>query len=480
MNTKNIEILKSSIDNPFIRFFLHRFGYCEECKKNRLEVALELYTGSRTNACFNCLLAEKMISMVLKIGRMSFGVDENELKERFSDPSWRKGLVNVINGIAEFGIKKPFVPGSPFLVVWDITKKCNLRCKHCYANAGSVDKGELNTEKAKKVIDILDQNSVPIISFSGGEPLIRDDFLELAHYASQKGIYVAVASNGTLINTEMAKKMKKAGIGFIQISLDGANAETHDSFRGIHGVYNKTIQGIKNCVNEGFFVNIATTATNHNLKEIPKIIDLCDELGVNWFMMYNFVPVGRGQFISDNDLSSEQREELLYMLWNKMKNKENNVNILSTAPQFARVVLESEIQEKKKVIPSHFYNPTLEGKLVDLAEFIGGCGCGRLYCAIRSNGDIEPCVFFPLKVGNILKDDFSDLWRNSNIFDDLRNREILDKNCGNCEYKFYCGGCRARANGYNGNYLSADPGCIKNNKEEQKLVAKAITKQISR
>jgi radical SAM protein with 4Fe4S-binding SPASM domain len=462
-------ILKSTIDNPFIRFILSKMGYCTHCGKNHLEVALELFSGARTDACVRCHFAAKIISFVLRLGGSAFGIGKEGLKEKFSDPSWRKGLANVITGIAKFGVQKPFVPGSPFLIVWDITKKCNLKCKHCYANAGSCGDDELSTEQAKKVIDTLAKNSVPIISFSGGEPLTRSDFFELAKYASDKGIYVATATNGTLITPEIAKKMKASGVKFVQISVDGASAESHDNFRGMKGVFNKTLKGIQNCVNENFFVNIATTATKDNFHEIPEIVDLCENLGVNWFMIYNFVPVGRGQFISNNDITPEQREQLLHMMWERMKNNNGKVNLLSTAPQFARVALEAEIGQNKKIIPTHFSNPTLQGRLVNLAEFIGGCGCGRFYCAIRSNGDIEPCVFFPLKLGNILEDDLEDLWENNTILKELRNKDILKDQCGDCQYRYYCGGCRARAYGYTGDYLRGDPGCIKNSIKRKKV-----------
>jgi len=270
-----------------------------------------------------------------------------------------------------------------------------------------------------------------------------------------------MATNATLITKEKAREMKKAGVEFVQISLDGADAKTHDEFRGIKGVFNKTIEGIKNCVNEGFFVNIATTATKYNYKEIPKIIDLCEELGVNWFMAYNFVPTGRGTFIAENDLSPDEREELLKMLWNRLKSG-GKVNVLSTAPQFARVALQAELGKDEKIVPTHFYSLRLKDRLVNLAEFIGGCGCGRFYCAIRPNGDIEPCVFFPLKLGNIREDDFEELWKNNRILNELRDKDELEGNCGECEYRYYCGGCRARAYGYTKDYLAADPGCIKN------------------
>ena len=180
-------------------------------------------------------------------------------------------------------------------------------------------------------------------------------------------------------------------------------------------------------------------------------------------MLYNFIPTGRGKFISTNDLTPGEREEVLQMLWNQLR-KGGKVNVLSTAPQFARVALEQEIGYNKKIVPTHFANPELSGRLVNLAEFIGGCGCGRFYCAIRANGDIEPCVFFPLKIGNIRDDDFEQLWRTNTILTELRNKDLLEGNCGECEYRYFCGGCRARAYGYTGNYLAPDPGCIRNSR----------------
>jgi radical SAM protein with 4Fe4S-binding SPASM domain len=462
--TTTIQILTSTIGNPIARKIISGFGFCETCGKNRIEVALELYVGIRTDACLKCKLAEKALSGILKAGGKTFGVKPNVLKEKFRHPTARKGLANVLIGISHFGVQRPFISGAPFLVVWDITYACNLKCKHCYAGAGKSLKEELSTEEAKQTIDILDRVSVPIIAFSGGEPLVRKDIFELTIHVYDKGIYVAIATNGTLISKEKAREMKEAGVQFVQISLDGASAETHDSFRGVKGVYEKTIQGIKNCVDEGFFVDIATTATHYNYKEVPKIIDLCEDLGVNWFMIYNFIPTGRGKFISENDLTPEEREELLQGLWERLKSG-SKVNVLSTAPQFARIALEAEIGENKKIVPTHFANPSLSGKLVNLAEFIGGCGCGRFYCAIRPNGDIEPCVFFPFKIGNVKEDDFENLWKNNSVLRELRNKDILEGNCGKCEYRYYCGGCRARAYGYTGNYLAPDPGCMKHTKQ---------------
>lgn len=459
--TTTIEVLRAAIGNSFTRNIVKGMSkYCKKDGKNRVEVAVELYTGKRKNACLSCKASEKIIAQVLKKGGEAFGLTEEDIKKKFTDPYWIKGLSSTIRGVALFGVEKPFTAGAPFQIVWDVTYACNLHCKHCYATAGKPWKDELTTKEAKHAIDIFDRAGVTIIAFSGGECLVRPDILELTRYTSDKGIYVAMATNGTLITKKKAREMKDAGVQFVQISLDGANAKTHDEFRDIKGAFDKTSQGIKNCVEEEFFTEVSTTVTKYNYKEIPDIVELSERWGTDWFMAYNFVPTGRGKDILDMDIIPDEREEMLKSLWKELKNRK--INVLSTAPQFARVALQQESDLEEKIIPTHFYNPKLSGQLVNLAEFIGGCGAGRFYMGMRANGDLQPCVFFPIKLGNIKDDDFEDLWINNSILKDLRNKDILEGNCGKCEYRYYCGGCRARAYGYTGDYLAPDPGCINN------------------
>ncbi|MEM2943646.1 MAG: radical SAM protein [Methanomassiliicoccales archaeon] len=465
-----VQVLRTMIGNPVTRKILSGMSkFCEIDQKNRLEVALELYVGAREDACVFCRAAEKPLASVLRRGAKAFGVTENEMKARFKDPYWRKGLANVISGIARFGVRRPFVPGAPFQVVWDVTYACNLRCQHCYATAGKAQADELNHEEALALVDKLAAMGIPILAFSGGEPLVRKDMLELTRRAADHGMYVSIATNGTLITPEKARQMKEAGVHYLQISIDGADAATHDGFRGLRGAFDKTIEGVKNAVEQDFFVNISTTVTRRNLHQIPDIIDLCETLGVDWFMAYNFVPTGRGRIIVENDLSPEEREELLKMLYGKLK--EVKCELLTTAPQYARVALQSCGENGKIVVPTHFYNPEVEGNLFNLTEFIGGCGAGRFYMAIRANGDIEPCVFFPLKVGNVRTDNLDDIWLNNRVFEDLRNKDLLKGSCGSCDYRYHCGGCRARAYNYFGDYLAPDPGCINNVASYRELVA---------
>ncbi|MBO8180997.1 MAG: radical SAM protein, partial [Archaeoglobus sp.] len=395
----------------------------------------------------------KVLRRLINAGLKTFGGKEDELKEKLRDAYWRRGFASVLRGIAEFGVRKPFVPGAPFLVVWDLTYACNLRCKHCYSTAGKPWKDELSTEEALKAVDVLAEAGVTALAFSGGEPLIRKDFFEIASYASRKGMFVAVATNGTMITRDVAERMKECGVGFVQISLDGKK-ETHEQFRGIKGIYDRVVEGIKNARDAGLITCISTTATRLNLHDVPEIMDLAEELGVEWFMLYNFIPTGRGSF--ELDLTPEEKEELLRELWRRLKT--TGINFMSTAPYYARIAL----QEESEVVPTHFYNPKLEGRLRSLAEFIGGCGCGRFYIAMKANGDIEPCVFFPLKLANIKEftsgEDFLRFWRENEVLEKLRNKDEIEV-CGKCRYRYVCGGCRARAYAYFKDYMKPDPGC---------------------
>ena len=264
------------------------------------------------------------------------------------------------------------------------------------------------------------------------------------------------------------------------------------------GTFNKTVEGIRNCVAEGLFVEMATTATHYNVKEIPDLIDFAAKLGVNWFMLYNFVPTGRAADIVESDLTPVEREDVLTTCWNKMK--VGAVDVLSTAPQFARVAQEIESdpastfdagviasgtsEEAMHVVPTHFYNPKLSGELNRLADFIGDCGAGRFYLSLEPNGDMFPCVFFPheeaMKVGNLFKDNFEEIWRHSKLFWELRNKDKLKENCGSCQYRYTCGGCRARAYSYFKDILAPDPGCMINQDFWNQLQAELKSNQSTR
>ncbi len=463
-----IGTFKKIAENPLSKFFLQSaLNYCKKDKSTRLESALNLYLGTKTSACNRCKLMSKMLGYIIKKGAKSFGTTEEEVKKTMYDEYWIKGLASVLKGIAVFGVKKPFIPGAPFQIVWNITKACNMRCDHCYEEAGKKDINELSSEEILKGLDVLSEAGVTSVAFSGGEPTIHPHILDFIHYSHDKGMYVAMATNGYLLaNKEKSRKFLDAGLEFAQISLDGVNSKTHDSFRHIDGAWNKAVHSVENFVDAGIFVEVATTVTEHNKEEIPEMIDFVRDLGVNWLMLYNFIPTGNGSEIMDMDLSPGDRSSLLKMAFRE--NMKSDMQILSTAPQYATVASDSS------TIPTHFYNPEYSNPhIMQLAEFIGGCGAGRFYMSIEPNGDMYPCVFFPhkdeVKLGNLKDDDFNEIWMEHDVLNTLRNKDILEGHCGECESRNICGGCRARAYNYFDDILAPDPGCMNNIKEYHEL-----------
>ena len=244
-------VLKLAFGNPISRAVLTRStARCPKCGDRRLRIALARYSGVNTKVCLSCRMYSFVIGGIIDIGRILFRTSKREMQNSLKDQTTRRGLASIVRGIAEHGITQPQQLGAPFLVVWDFTHACNLNCKHCYQRAGRPLSDELTTEEAKRLIKELADADVVALAFSGGEPLMRPDFYELAAYARSLGIYVALATNGTLITKEVAKRLKKLDI-YVEISLDGASAKTHDEFRGVPGMFDKTINGIKKLCRSG-------------------------------------------------------------------------------------------------------------------------------------------------------------------------------------------------------------------------------------
>lgn len=444
------------LGNKFARFLLkyctHR---CHKCGR-RIELALKKYVDPNTELCRRCTIAYKMVEIILNNIVDKLNVSKEDLIANLRKPIWRKGLASVLEGIAQYGPTKPFTAYSPFLIVWNFTDACNLRCKHCYQSAGAVGHDELTTEEALSAVDKMAEAGVAYIALSGGEPLIRKDLFEIAERIMAREMGFSLATNGTLLTMEVAKRLSECGCLYIQVSLDGSRPETHDIFRGRKS-FEKAVAGIRNALESGITVGIAATITKFNYDEVHDLIDLAEELGVDIFMYYNFIPTGRGKDIVDLDISPEEREHLLrYMAY---QNDRRRISLLSTAPQYSRISIACGA-----VSLTHF--DTIGSRYKDailLADFVGGCGTGRLYCALQPNGDITPCVFIPIVLGNIQRDDLLDIWHNSEVFKKIRARNEFIS-CSSCRYVNICGGCRARAYAYFGDIQGPDPGCIINNR----------------
>ncbi|MEM0240885.1 MAG: radical SAM protein [Candidatus Nezhaarchaeales archaeon] len=444
------------LGNRLSRSLINRMSSpCPHGRRSKLEHVLEYIAGDTKIPVSTCkvegLILRSMISAMTRIMR----VDSEVFREYVRIPSVRRGLALVLKGIAEYGITVPQKLPAPFLVVWNFTNMCNLRCKHCYQRADKHLPDELTLSEKLAVLDQLDRAYVAALAFSGGEPLIHPDFFTVAREASLKGMYVSVATNGTMITRELAKRLKEVGVNYVEISLDSSNPRKHDSFRGVSGAWEKAVKGIRSCVEEGLVTGVAMTLTKMNYNEIEEVVDLCEDLGVKRVIFFNFIPTGRGSDIVEWDLTCEEREEALKTIYKLATSRK--LEVVSTAPQLARVALQES--HGCTVAPTHFAMGSDPGILA-LAEFIGGCGAGRIYAAIEPNGDLVPCVFMPIKVGNLRHDDFEDLWNKSPIFLKLRDRNAFQEPCGKCQYRFVCGGCRARAYAYTGYIDGPDPGCI--------------------
>jgi radical SAM protein with 4Fe4S-binding SPASM domain len=436
---------------------------CDACGRTVLEAALDDYVRKTDKKCARCSgLCSQVIGFWIEFLRRSLNVKREKAEKLLADPYARRAIANLTRSFAYLGIRKPLSLYAPFLVVWDFTHKCNLNCKHCYSNSGAVLEEELSTKEALDVVDQLDDAGVTALAFSGGEPLSKKDFFEVASHAVKRGLYVSVATNGTLLTRENVKKLKQTGVHYVEVSIDGATAGTHDTFRGVPGAFEKAVTGIRNAVEEDLCACIATTATKGNLAEFPAIIDLAEEIGAERFTYFNFIPTGRGKSLYDQDLSPEEKEQLMLYLLNRMS-KGCKTTILTTAPQLARVALQCQGPSGTGEITmsmAHMQTAKVSRKAIPLADFIGGCGAGRLYCSLSPQGDVHPCVFLPINVGNLKKEKFIDVWLSSKLFNELRDRENLNGACGKCTYKYTCGGCRARASAYYEDVQASDPGCV--------------------
>lgn len=347
--------------------------------------------------------------------------------------------------------------GFPNHPVIEITSRCNLKCIHCHANTEDKtesydDSSELSTIQVKKIID--DLVKIPefrMIVYTGGEPFVREDLIEILEYSKFRGFTNVIATNGTLITDDIARKLKKAGVVGVAVSLDSTIPEIHNQIRQNKNAFNLAMQGIESIRKAGILLQVNTTAMEYNFNNLEDLIRLADSLNCGIMLMYQLVPVGRGCIIKDAALDQNSNEKLIKYVSNVQKDVSVVVETVA-GPQYWPYLIES-----RKVNKS-FYSK-LSKKL------FYGCTAGIGLVYIKANGDVWPCPFLEIKAGNILEKPADIIWKESKIFNDLRNREnMLKGKCGQCDYKSICGGCRGRAYALTGDYLEEDKYCfIKNN-----------------
>lgn len=338
------------------------------------------------------------------------------------------------------------------IIFWETTAGCNLECTHCRRLDVSKQlmKNDLTKEQSFQLIDSIIELGKPILVLSGGEPLFRPDIFEIARYGTEKGLTMALATNGTLIDEAMAQKIVGSGVQRVSISLDGATSKTHDKFRKLPGSFDLAIKGLKHLQKLGMSIQINSTIAKHNVQEVKELYANAIELGVDALHIFMLVPVGCGVQIADDQmLPPDQYEEVLN--WFYDVSMENKIQTKATcAPHYFRIMRQRAKIDGTKITP----------KTHGMAAMTKGCLAGSSICFVSHKGEVFPCGYLPVEAGHVLKQSFKDVWENSGVFKDLRNPDLLLGKCGICEYKKVCEGCRARAYFEKGNYLEEEPYCI--------------------
>jgi len=368
----------------------------------------------------------------------------------------------------------------PRLVFWETTAGCNLACIHCrrVTVADQLLPQDLSTQEAFDLIDQIAAFARPIFVLSGGEPLFRPDIFDIARYASGAGLIVALATNGTLIDSVVAQEIQASGIRRVSISLDGADPVTHDVFRGV-GAFEQALAGMARLREVGVPYQVNTTVARHNVHQMPETLTLAKEIGAVALHLFLLVPVGCGVEIADDQqITAGEYEEVLN--WMYEAEMEGGIELKATcAPHYFRVVRQRQSEERRQGIfrqrPESMHRQKHAGRQKEnnghptgnghpggrpaMHAMTKGCLAGTGVIFVSHRGEIFPCGYLPLEAGNIRRQPFHQIWERSPLLANLRDPDLLGGKCGLCEFKRVCSGCRARAHGMTLDYLGEEPFC---------------------
>ncbi|WP_053956550.1 radical SAM/SPASM domain-containing protein [Inediibacterium massiliense] len=353
------------------------------------------------------------------------------------------------------GTNKGFGP----VVAWNITKRCNYSCKHCYS-ASNNQRGdnELSLYEIKNIIDQFKKANTPVILLSGGEPLIRDDIFSIIEYIRNKKIHVSLSTNGSLIDKETAFSLKKLGIGYVGISMDGTK-DTNDFFRGTKGAFENSIKAIENCKRAGQKVGLRFTLQKSNYKEVKDILRVMEDMDIQRICFYHLVPSGRGKEIKDQMLSHEQTKEVVDTIYEYAKKVKGKREVLTVANHTDGPYIYLKTKKEDPSKAQNIYDHLLKN---------GGNRSGMAICNIDWQGNVYPDQFSKfLLLGNIRQHSFEEIWIKNPVLYELRNRkEKLKGRCRNCKWLSICNGnLRARAYAIYENLWAEDPACYLEDKE---------------
>ena len=342
----------------------------------------------------------------------------------------------------------------PHVVAWESTQACNLACVHCRASAQTEPApDELTTAEVKALIDDIAAFAAPVLIISGGEPLMRPDIFELAHYGHERGLRVAMSPNGTLITDRVARQMAEAGVARISVSIDGSCAERHDRVRGVPGAFDAAMRGLAACRANGVGFQLNTTVLRQTRDDLPAVLDLAARLGAEAWHIFMLVPTGRGK--AEDAITPEEYEQVLTWIYEAARHSPLPMRV-TCGPQFMRIVASRRHQAGE---PAGLVRPRSgHGSHLDRAS--RGCLAGNGYCFISHRGEVYPCGYLPLSAGNVRQQSFREIYQHADLFVALRDLSRLEGKCGACEFVRVCGGCRARAYSATGNVLGEEPLCL--------------------
>jgi radical SAM protein with 4Fe4S-binding SPASM domain len=332
---------------------------------------------------------------------------------------------------------------APTLVSFAVTRECNLACKHCYSESvDSPHPRELNTAEAKRLISQIAEAGTRILILDGGEPLMRPDIFELVQHARSSSLTTVMGTNATLISPEVAVKLVEADIQGLAISLDGADAETHDAFRGVEGAWEDTLQGIENVRRAGIPFQIAPALRHGGWEQWALVADKAKEWGANAVEVFDYVAAGRGAEHPELELTVEERRAFVKDYVARQRAEDEMIYRCIAIPQIW-VQVEKTVPEDEV-----------------LTKFVRSCcAAGTRYCTILYDGTVYPCMLLQGKAGDVRESSFVDIWQSSEVFQILRDRDKLEGKCGRCDYRNVCGGARCRVYARTGSLTAEDAGC---------------------
>jgi len=345
------------------------------------------------------------------------------------------------------------------LLFWETTIKCNLDCAHCRRlESDDAVITDMTTAQGKGLIEQLaqlgkGQPMPPVLVFSGGEPLCRDDIFELIDCAKSFGISPALATNGTLIDSSIAQKIVDVGVVRVAVSIDGATREVHNKLRQLDGAFEQALEGIGHLHQKNIPFQINITLTKHNADQLEEVYELAKSLGAVAIHIFMLVPVGCGQVLAETDMLSPQQYEQKLLEISRLDSLGQLQVKVTCGPHYERVLRQQGFNSDKKTGGNV---PGRDGH----GGSSKGCLAGVGVLFVGHQGDVFPCGYLPVNCGNVLEKSLSEIWYENKDLAKMRDSSCLEGKCGVCDYKYVCGGCRARAYAATGNYMAQEPFCV--------------------